>query len=77
VKFGIRELLILLVSISFVKIGPMKAIPYGRQCKHLNARVPWNRKLFWMQRKPQEKLCTASQSTIFAVLFFSFSSWNV
>jgi hypothetical protein len=40
VKFGIRELLILLGSIFFfAKIDPRKAILYDRQCKYLDACV--------------------------------------
>jgi hypothetical protein len=78
VKFGIRELLILLGSIPFAKIGPGKAVfmVVNVSIRTLT-RVPWNRMLFWTQRRPRARLCTTSQSTLFAVLHFSFSSWNV
>jgi hypothetical protein len=39
VKFGIRELLILLGSISFVKNQPKEGCFYGRQCTYLDACV--------------------------------------
>jgi hypothetical protein len=55
VKFGIRELLILLGSIPSVKIGPGKAVFVAVNVSTRTlTRVSWNRMLFWTQKSPRE-----------------------
>jgi hypothetical protein len=72
VKFGIRELLILHESISFVKIGARKAVLYGRQFKYLDVCALKPHDILNAKKASGKTVCRVTEYAICGLVFIVF-----